>query len=208
MKFKNFQGWFCQILTRKYPWSIYQTGHGWPPEGASVRWAEERRDALGNGLVLVLVLVGVSGWAGPTQTESERSLLPTAQQQYGQLGFGELPFFCFFLKIFGLNFCKTNRTASVGGSDGKTRAGRVAGASLPPRWRLYGGPQSPCWSSSRRAPRSGRWGPSCSWRGPTPGTGRPGTRTGAGRGSSRRTATRVYKTLQSKQKRIIFVINQ
>lgn len=39
-----------------------------------------------------------------TQTESERSLLPTAQQQYGQLGFVELPFFCFFLKIFGLNF--------------------------------------------------------------------------------------------------------
>lgn len=41
-----------------------------------------------------------------TQTESDRSLLPTAQQQYGQPGFGELPFFCFFLKIFGLNFCK------------------------------------------------------------------------------------------------------
>lgn len=41
---------------------------------------------------------------GLTQTESERSLLPTAQQQYGQLGFAELPFFCFFLKIFGLNF--------------------------------------------------------------------------------------------------------
>lgn len=39
-----------------------------------------------------------------TQTERERSLLPTAQQQYGQLGFAELPFFCFFLKIFGLNF--------------------------------------------------------------------------------------------------------
>lgn len=41
---------------------------------------------------------------GLTQTERERSLLPTAQQQYGQLGFAELPFFCFFLKIFGLNF--------------------------------------------------------------------------------------------------------
>lgn len=41
---------------------------------------------------------------GLTQTDSERSLLPTAQQQYGQLGFVELPFFCFFLKIFGLNF--------------------------------------------------------------------------------------------------------
>lgn len=39
-----------------------------------------------------------------TQTERERSLLPTAQQQYGELGLGELPFFCFFLKIFGLNF--------------------------------------------------------------------------------------------------------
>ena len=44
------------------------------------------------------------GHAGLTQTDSERSLLPTAQQQYGQLGFAELPFFCFFLKIFGLNF--------------------------------------------------------------------------------------------------------
>ncbi len=41
-----------------------------------------------------------------THTESERSLLPTAQQQYGQLGLGVLPFFCFFLKILGLNFCK------------------------------------------------------------------------------------------------------
>ena len=41
---------------------------------------------------------------GGTQTDSERSLLPTAQQQYGQLGFVELPFFCFFLKILGLNF--------------------------------------------------------------------------------------------------------
>ena len=41
---------------------------------------------------------------GLTQTDSERSLLPTAQQQYGQLGFAELPFFCFFLKILGLNF--------------------------------------------------------------------------------------------------------
>lgn len=39
-----------------------------------------------------------------THTESERSLLPTAQQQYGQLGLGVLPFFCFFLKILGLNF--------------------------------------------------------------------------------------------------------
>lgn len=39
-----------------------------------------------------------------TQTDRDLSLLPTAQQQYGQLGFGELPFFCFFLKIFGLNF--------------------------------------------------------------------------------------------------------
>ena len=44
-----------------------------------------------------------------TQTESDLSLLPTAQQQYGQLGFGELPFFCFFLKIFGLNFCRRKR---------------------------------------------------------------------------------------------------
>ena len=35
----------------------------------------------------------------PTQTERERSLLPTAQQQYGQL-----LLFCFFLKILGLNF--------------------------------------------------------------------------------------------------------
>lgn len=39
-----------------------------------------------------------------TQTERDRSLLPTAQQQYGQLGLVELPFFCFFLKILGLNF--------------------------------------------------------------------------------------------------------
>lgn len=49
----------------------------------------------------------------PTQTESERSLLPTAQQQYGQLGLGELPFFCFFLKIFGLNFYRDGNNILV-----------------------------------------------------------------------------------------------
>lgn len=59
----------------------------------------------------------------PTQTESERSLLPTAQQQYGQLGFGALPFFCFFLKIFGLNFWEDRKQTFEGGSGTVPRGG-------------------------------------------------------------------------------------
>lgn len=55
---------------------------------------------------------------------------------------------------------------------------------LPQLWRLFCGPQSPCWSSNRLSPRSEPWDQSCSWREPTPGTDRLETRTDVGRGSS------------------------